>query len=253
MSGSREVSLQQPLNDETDREIGASGLRLEERIYQELLGRIRNGVYALGSRLPTEHELCAEYGVSRPVVRAALARLREAGLVVSRRGAGSFVSAGDAEISTGLSPVASIDDIAGYYAFRRLIEGESAASAARRRDARHLEEMEALLSDLDAKVEAGEETIESDNRFHLAVARASGNRFLQETFVMLRPHMMFVGRFVRSLSSVGYVRSKRVMQGEHRQLLEAIAAGDPEAARAAMNEHISASERRIFKGTGNED
>ncbi len=52
-------------------------LRHEERIYYDLLARIQSGDYPQGTRLPTEHDLAAEFGVSRPVIRAALARLRE--------------------------------------------------------------------------------------------------------------------------------------------------------------------------------
>jgi DNA-binding FadR family transcriptional regulator len=248
-----ECPLDQTSPAEPDKTGAASALRLEERIYHDLLARIHTGTYALGARLPTEHELAAEFGVSRPVIRAALARLREAGLVVSRRGAGSFVSAGETGPSTGFGALGSIDDIAGFFAFRRFIEGESAATAARNHTPEDLETLHRMLASIDRDIEAGQVTIDIDIRFHAAIAKAGGNRFLQETLAMLRPHMLFVGQFVRSLSPSGYVDSKRKMQAEHRRLLETIASGAPGTARAAMEEHIMASERRIFKGTGNAD
>ena len=72
--------------------LGVPSERLENQVHARLLDAIRLGDYSLGQKLPSEHELAAEYGVSRPVIRAALARLREDGLIVSRRGAGSFLS-----------------------------------------------------------------------------------------------------------------------------------------------------------------
>ncbi|WP_172296433.1 FadR/GntR family transcriptional regulator [Pseudoruegeria sp. HB172150] len=227
------------------------GLRLEERIYHDLLGRIQTGTYAQGERLPTENELAAEFGVSRPVIRAALARLREAGLIVSRQGAGSFVSAISSGPDTGYGPLGSIDDIAGFFEFRRFIECETAARAAAAATTAQIAELREYLSGIDADIEAGQATIELDIRFHAAVAELAGNRFLSESLRMLRPHMRFVGQFVRSLSPQGYVSAKMNMQAEHRKLVDAIASGDPDRARQAMKRHVESSEQRIFRGTGN--
>ena len=58
---------------------------------EEILRKeIRSGLYKLGSRLPTEHELCARFDVSRFPVRQALSRLREAGILDARPGIGTF-------------------------------------------------------------------------------------------------------------------------------------------------------------------
>lgn len=230
----------------------APGLRLEERIYHDLLGRIQTGSYAQGERLPTENEFAAEFGVSRPVIRAALARLREAGLIVSRRGAGSFVSAARTTPGDGYGPLGSIEDIAEFFDFRRFLECESAARAAERCNPAKIAELHKMLDGIDADIEAGQATIELDIRFHATLARLAGNRFIEESLAMLRPQMLFVGQFVRSLSPSGYVSAKHSMQAEHRRLLDAIASGDPAAARTAMERHVSASEGRIFKGTEND-
>ncbi len=185
------------------------------------------------------------------MIRAALARLREAGLIVSRRGAGSFVSVARATQEAGYAPLGSIDDIAEFFRFRRFLEGESAARAAERGTPQVIGELHEVLKGIDADIEAGQATIELDIRFHAAIARLSGSRFLEESLEMLRPQMRFVGQFVRSLSPSGYVSAKQNMQAEHRKLLDAIASGDPARARAAMERHVSASEGRIFKGTAN--
>ena len=227
---------------------GAPNSRLDDRIYQALLGRIHSGTYGLGERLPPENDLADEFDVSRPVIRAALARLREAGLVVSRKGSGSFVSSGDSHTSGGFTALSSIEDIAGYFAFRRTIEAEAASLAATRPDKALIAQMHAALSGMDDEIEAGLATVEHDMRFHSLVARMSGNRYLYESLQLLRPHMIFMGRFVRSLSPSGYVRGKMSMRDEHHRIVAAIEAADPAAARARMEDHIRASELRIFEG-----
>lgn len=64
---------------------------LSDAVFDRIQRAIKSGAYAVDERLPTEHALAAEFQVSRPVVRDALQRLRDQGLIYSRRGAGSFV------------------------------------------------------------------------------------------------------------------------------------------------------------------
>ena len=66
-------------------------LTLQEQLRADLLQQIENGTYAPGDQLPTESELVEAYGVSRVTVRAALAMLVEEGVLVKRRGKGTFV------------------------------------------------------------------------------------------------------------------------------------------------------------------
>src|SRR3954471_1126560 len=75
---------------EAPRPRGAAG-SLVDKVYGELAQRIANGDYAPDQKLPGEHELSDMFDVSRPVLREALGRLREDGLITSRQGAGSFV------------------------------------------------------------------------------------------------------------------------------------------------------------------
>lgn len=107
-------------------------VRLVDRVFDQLRERIRSGNYAPDSRLPGEHELASIMGVSRPIVRDALGRLREEGMVYSRQGAGTFVSA-QASPATHLaySPVKTIADIQRCYEFRLTIEPAAAFSPPR--------------------------------------------------------------------------------------------------------------------------
>lgn len=223
-------------------------VRLEERIYQELLSRIHRGSYALGQKLPSEIDFTEEFKVSRPVVRSALARLRDAGLIVSRQGAGSFVGSGETNSGGGFSALSSIETISSYFKYRRIIECEAAASAAKEPNKKLLNEMGELIRLMDGEIEAGLTTVEQDIRFHGIIAQMSGNRFLVESLQMLRPHTLFLGRFVRSLSPSGYIRGKIDMNNEHLEIINAIKSGDPELARETIGNHIDGSVDRIFKG-----
>ncbi len=228
-----------------------SGERLENQVYARLLDLIRLGHYPLGQKLPSEHKLAAEQRVSRPVLRTALARLREDGLIVSRRGAGSFVSSGTPLEGTNFGALESVEDIARYFSFRRLIEGETTALAALKASERDVAELRKLIVESGKLIDRGTATIELDIQFHVRIAELSDNRFLSETVKMLRPQWMFVGKFVRSLAQTGYSKGKRHMNDEHSEIVAAFDAGDGSAARDAMLAHIDGSERRVFKGEYN--
>ncbi len=236
-----------PQENQADQGVTA-GLRLDERIYQELIARIQRGDYELGGKLSTEQELSKEFGVSRPVIRVVLARLRDAGLIVSKRGSGSYISSGTPSDASGYSALTSISDISDYYAFRITLETRSATLAAEHGTPEQIEALQEALAGMDAEIEAGLPTIQRDIRFHALIAEVAGNRYIIESLQMLRPHTLFVGRFVRSLSPSGYVRGKLGMRTEHRQIVEAIARGDAQAASESMREHIRESHKRVFKG-----
>ena len=224
-----------------------SGDRLEVQVFRQLRDRIRFGTYALGSRLPSENELADEHGVSRPVIRAALSKLRDSGLIVSRQGAGSFVSSGVPNDVSGFAPLGSIEDIAGYFQFRRTIELSSVELAASQAAPSDIKRLEDVIEEMQICLRRGEDAVGLDIQFHAVIAEISNNRFLQETVDMLRPHWVFVGNFVRSLGIMGERSGKR-MTDEHIQIVQSIRSGDPVHARQAMLTHIDGSESRVFRG-----
>ncbi|MBD3624540.1 MAG: FadR family transcriptional regulator [Rhodobacteraceae bacterium] len=237
---------QKSLHDEV--EGGQEDGSLDERVYLALLDHIRSGHLPLGSRLPSENALAEDFGVSRPIVRVALARLRDEGLIVSRRGSGSYVTDGEPAQEEGFSPLGSIDDIAAWYAYRKMIESEAAALAATNATEEGLRDLRVMVENAEKVTVTGRYKLEEDMRFHLFVAGMSGNRFLFETVRLMRPHMQFVGRFVNSMSSPTAFASDAPFRKEHRELLKALEVRDPVRARALMAEHIEASEKRVFKG-----
>src|SRR5215207_9296559 len=118
---------------------------LSEAVFDRLQKAIKSGAYGVDERLPTEHALAAEFQVSRPVVRDALQRLRDQGLIYSRRGAGSFVRERGVREPLGFGQMESLSDLQHCYAFRLTIEPEAAAMAAERRTPEALDKIGSAL------------------------------------------------------------------------------------------------------------
>src|SRR5215213_3421418 len=122
-----------------------SGGRRTEKVYRALLADIKEGRYEVHSRLPTENELAETFAVSRPVVRNALALLKQQGLVRSIQGSGTVVIFGPEqtrpEQETGAMLSGSVRDLQRCFEFRILVEGEAAYTAALRHNPRTLDRM----------------------------------------------------------------------------------------------------------------
>ena len=144
--------------------------RLEVQVYKDLLDKIRFGTYRLGQKLPSEHELADEHRVSRPVIRAALSKLRDSGVIVSRRGAGSFVNSGVPTETGGYTPLGSISDISDYFEFRRTIEGEIAALAAQNGGPQAAKTLRTIAEEVLTLLSDGQDSVGSDIQFHTTVA-----------------------------------------------------------------------------------
>ena len=173
------------------------GKSLADIAYDEMLELIRSGTWQPRSRLPSEADLCRRFGMSRPILRQALARLRREGLIKSRQGSGSFVigAAERPEIVRPAVPVAnfpaitSVADLQSFMIFREGVEAEAAAMAAIRRTAAQLVELRHAAGRLQVSVSPNDLS-EDDYAFHLAIARASGNPFSVNTVTALRDHLI---------------------------------------------------------------
>lgn len=221
--------------------------RTASKIYDHIFDRIAAGDYAKGQRLPTETELSDLFKVSRTVVREALARLRDDGLIQSRQGAGSFILVSADQAIRRFAPVMSIGDIQRCYEFRMFVEEAACGLAALRRT-------EAELSDLHAHLRATEnisdvaQGVDADLDFHLAIAAASHNRFFVDTLVSMRSHMTVGMELTRKLSLTRPRDALQLMYAEHQVIYDAIAVSDVSAASAAMRRHLESARKRVFEG-----
>ncbi|MCW5611309.1 MAG: FadR family transcriptional regulator [Rubrivivax sp.] len=209
--------------------------------------RIRDERYPAGARLPTEAEIVAEFGVSRTVVREALSKLQASGLVQTRHGIGTFVvGLGDAApFRVAPEQLATLQDVIAVLELRIAVETEAAALAAQRRDAAQLARMREVLDAFAVAVEEGRDAIGPDFQFHQEIARATGNARFVDLMSALGtgaiPRARLRGAVERSDEQKAYLKRVNV---EHESILDAIAAGDAEAARAAMRTHLANSRER---------
>lgn len=209
--------------------------------------RIRESRYAAGERLPSETAIVEEFGVSRTVVREAISKLQAAGLVETRHGIGTFViGLGDAAtFRVSADQLATLQDVIAVLELRIAVETEAAALAAQRRKAENLQRMRDALDAFSSAVEEGRDAVGPDFQFHLEVARATHN----ERFVDI-VGALGTGAIPRARLAAGVSHSDehktylRRVNVEHESILDAIAAGDAEAARAAMRTHLANSRER---------
>jgi DNA-binding FadR family transcriptional regulator len=230
--------------------------RLGDQLCVRMAEWIDRGDFPDGSRLPAEVELADRFGVSRPVIREALSRLRIMGVIVSKKGSGSYVQRrSDLNapcLAQGFGPVNSLAEVKKCYEFRMGIEGEAAFYAAQNRTAEMLVAMREALDRIDLAIAQGAVGMSADYAFHLAVARASGNEFFERVMQSMRTPIEFAINLARSLSLTRPIEHLRTVQNEHVFMFEAIAAGDGEVARAAMRAHVKNSCSRVFDGPGSE-
>lgn len=223
-------------------------MSLADRVYHSLYSRITNGEYEPNSKLPPETVLATELEVSRPVLRTALEKLREEGLIYSRQGAGSYVRAA-AQAPLGFAKVETLADIQRCYEFRLTIEPEAAALAALRHNTDALAEVEHALDLLKVATGSHQHREDADFAFHLSITRAANNHYYEASMRALREHIN-VGMKLhgQSLMSDGVKRLEEVFE-EHSAIYTAIKDGKSEEARDLMHRHIEHSRDRLFGGS----
>ncbi|HEX2137820.1 MAG TPA: FadR/GntR family transcriptional regulator [Microvirga sp.] len=226
----------------------AGAAKRSSGIYDRIFGLIVSGEFAENARLPSEIELSRRFGASRPVIREALARLRDDGLIVSRQGSGSYVRQRPDTAVLRFVPVGSIADIQRCFEFRVGLEGAAAALAAERREVDDLAAIRDAYEALEACIRTGELGVNADARFHESIARATHNHYYVSVQVSLQPHIAFGMNLTRNLSLLRSEARLRLVQDEHAAILAAIEARDPASARAAMETHIENARRRMFEG-----
>jgi GntR family transcriptional repressor for pyruvate dehydrogenase complex len=234
---------------------GRAGVSRVEEAYRRILALITEGALTQGDRLPSEPEMAASFGISRPVIRQALTRLQQAGVVDVRWGAGSYVrnvgQTGGSDPTFG--PIRSLEEVRFTYELRAAIEGEAAALAAERGPSPALDAARKALAKLDDVLATDVVGQDADLEFHFAIAAASQNPFFERMLRSIRPSLEFSINLARTLSLTFPHERLRIVQAEHIAILRSIEAGDPVAAREAMRAHVLNALRRIFQGPGAPD
>jgi GntR family transcriptional regulator, transcriptional repressor for pyruvate dehydrogenase complex len=220
---------------------------LADVVHDRIRRAITDGQYPDGARLPGENDLARQFEVSRPVVRAALKRLRDEGLVISRQGSGSYVAAPSEPKTLAFQPVETIADLQRCYEFRLTIEPAAAALAATRRSDAQLVEIAKFLSMLRDATERRSHREDADFSFHLAITAASNNQYFETCLRALKDHIA-VGMKFHGLSLQSVRGGLDHVLDEHTAIFEAIRTGAAETARETMLRHVTGSRDRLFEG-----
>lgn len=218
------------------------------KVYEEVAARLRrlivDGHLKAGDKLPPERELASALGVSRTSVRDAIRTLQATGLLEPRQGEGTVIR--ELSTDTVVGPIASAlltrrDLLVDLMAVRKMIEPAIAREAARHARPDEIRQMEAILAQQAARLEAGGLAIEEDSAFHDLIARASRNQVVPKVLDAL----MDLLREGRERSLQGRGRPQRSLRG-HRQILEAIRRREADAAARAMLNHLEQIEETLL-------
>lgn len=220
---------------------------LGDVVFDSLIGSIKSGAYGENERLPTEQDLAREFQVSRPIIREALQRLRDQGLIYSRRGAGSFVRNSGLRQPLGFGQVESISDLSHCYEFRITLEPEAAAAAAERRSEEGLAAINAALALMRDATDRLRHREDADFAFHNAIARAGNNPYFATAMEALKDHIAVGMRFHGQSLKVAPGGLAEVYQ-EHEAIYTAIRNRDAGRARDVMRRHLIGSRDRLFEG-----
>lgn len=217
--------------------------RLADIVYEQLFRLIGRGEFPKGCKLPPESSLATRFGVSRPVIRDALQRLKDEGFVHSQRGSGNVVVRGELPGVQAYPPIRTIADLLRSYEFRITVETATAAMAAERRKSADVSDIERTLDRAGEAIDGAGFHLLADLNFdfHRAVARATHNPFYLKTVEMI-PN--FIGAERLDLATFGerdMPERVRRIHSEHMAVFEAIRRHEPQLAVHEMERHIAAA------------
>lgn len=206
--------------------------RLFQNVAEQIMEMIQAGEFPPGSRLPGERELAERFGVSRVTIREAEIALQAMGKVRIRTGSGVYVTDACGE-----------DDLPSVSAFelteaRSLFEAEAAALAAPIISEELLEKLDDLLQMMASETDEDRFANEADREFHMTIASASGNAAITYVIKSLWRLRTDVPEVRAMHESICHHDGAARME-EHAEIVRALRARDPAAARAAMRRHFN--------------
>jgi GntR family transcriptional regulator, transcriptional repressor for pyruvate dehydrogenase complex len=231
-----------------------SKITLSQKIERRIEAAIRDKKLAVGSKLPTEHELCASFGVSRTALREALRRLNARGLISIIKGSGMYVT--ELKIDDAIQTLNLYYDlqfdrnlIEQIIEVRKIFEPEIAKLAAKRRNNDDIRELEKNLKDFklcnpdNTQLEA-----DIDNKFHLLIAKAAHNPIIQ---ISMEPIYTLLPR-MRNLIYANVDGEEEITYEYHNRIFEAIKTQNEKDAHQAMIDHLYRTTEVYYKHFHNE-
>jgi len=212
---------------------------ISDDIVQQIISMISNGNLKAGQRLPSERELCVKFAASRSSLREALRCLSIMGVLTARPGEGTSVTMdGSKFMETVLRWRMSTEqhDIEDLMEVRIALEGVTAASAARNIEEADLRKLQDLVAKMEESVDDAKRFAALDLDFHLSLAKASNNKVILDLVSVIR------GQLERGVAKVLQLpKAMPLSVKEHKAILQAVAAREPEEACLAMQAHLKAA------------
>lgn len=216
--------------------------RTADEVVRQVELLILEGVLRDGDRLPAERDLAERFGVSRPILREALKELESRGLLVSRHGGGTFVADIVGQVFS--EPLAALvarheRATADYLEYRRELEGLTAELAALRATEADKAQIARIVEEMDAAHENShfEDELAADIELHTAIGEAAHNIVLLHTlracYRLLAEGIVHHRKLIFALPG-----ARDRLLAQHRDLADAILAGDAARARRAAEDHI---------------
>ncbi len=214
---------------------------LTDELVARITDEISSGRLRRGDRLPTGQEWGSAAGVSRTVIREAIAALKALGLVETRQGVGAFVACDVRRRPFQIDPdrLQRLPSVLHVLELRSGIEMEAAGLAAERRTAMHLTHLANAIQAIGLAIARGEEAVEADFEFHCAIADATSNPYFRQLLEALGieaiPRLILQHSHRQVRDRTRYLLAS---QAEHQALLTAIEEQNPTRARGIMRRHL---------------
>lgn len=223
-------------------------LTLSQRIERTIEGAIREKKLPIGSKLPTEREMCESFGVSRTALREALRRLSARGLIIIQKGSGMYVS--EINIEDAINTMNLYYDLkfdknllSQIIEVRFLYEPEIARLAARMRSEEDLSLLELNVAEFElCDPDNTQMEADLDNQFHLCITKATQNPVVQVTMEPIYSLLPRMRNYIYGNIDGEKANTLRF----HHTLLESIRGKDEDRSSSIMKEHLERT-REIYE------
>ena len=207
---------------------------LAERIADHLFQHILDKGMKIGTKLPNEFELANHFGVSRGTIREAVRLLVSRGILRVKHGSGTYVASlmplqadplGLDAIEDRIQLALDLTDV------RLMLEPDITELAARNRTEEEAAQLTEYCDAVRRKIEAGEDYLIEDMRFHWYLAKCSHN-------LVVEPLMPIIDAAVISIANITRKELLTATINTHQEILDGVLDRDPQAARTAMSLHL---------------
>lgn len=219
-------------------------------IWQDVAGQISHMIeanhFAPGEKLPSEREMCAQFGISRISLREALRALERQGYIDVQAGRGAYVRSQAERSQHALQAWISmaVDNVGMVFELRKLFEPNLAALAARSINSENIRRLKEAVEDLRQNVDDPDKAIIADADFHRVLGESTGNPLIESLVHFV---MTATGK-ERSITLDSQDGVRQAVLG-HERILDRIIARDEAGALRAMEDHLADAVR--FAGDRN--